>query len=150
MIPIRPSTFCILDEFTTRKMNSMLTRKFRFYLGKKVAYVYRGQKEIRGTKIRVIWGKVTRPHGKFFPLSLKHRSLSILLRSKNRALTFFEPQATLASSVPSSLPLSPPSLSVLRFVSCCTLRRYKKGLLHRDGVSSEGGFHFGCIWARQG
>jgi len=36
-----------------------------FYLGKKVAYVYRGQKEIRGTKIRVIWGKVTRPHGKY-------------------------------------------------------------------------------------
>ena len=35
----------------------------RFYLGKKVAYVYKGQKEIRGTKIRVIWGKVTRPHG---------------------------------------------------------------------------------------
>ncbi|CEJ82196.1 Putative 60S ribosomal protein L33-A [[Torrubiella] hemipterigena] len=34
-----------------------------FYLGKKVAYVYRGTKEIRGTKIRVIWGKVTRPHG---------------------------------------------------------------------------------------
>lgn len=36
-----------------------------FYLGKKVAFVYRGQKEIRGTKIRVIWGKVTRPHGKY-------------------------------------------------------------------------------------
>jgi ribosomal protein L35AE/L33A len=35
-----------------------------FYLGKKVAYVYRGQKEVRGTKIRVIWGKVTRPHGR--------------------------------------------------------------------------------------
>lgn len=34
-----------------------------FYEGKKIAYVYRGQKEIRGTKIRVIWGKVTRPHG---------------------------------------------------------------------------------------
>ncbi|TKA81128.1 60S ribosomal protein L33-B [Friedmanniomyces simplex] len=34
-----------------------------FYLGKKVAYVYRGKREIRGTKIRVIWGKVTRPHG---------------------------------------------------------------------------------------
>lgn len=35
----------------------------RFYLGKKVAFVYRVQREVRGTKIRVIWGKVTRPHG---------------------------------------------------------------------------------------
>jgi large subunit ribosomal protein L35Ae len=34
-----------------------------FYLGKRIAYVYRGKREIRGTKIRVIWGKVTRPHG---------------------------------------------------------------------------------------
>lgn len=36
-----------------------------FYNGKRIAYVYRGKKEIRGTKIRVIWGKVTRPHGTF-------------------------------------------------------------------------------------
>lgn len=36
---------------------------YSFYLGKKVAFVYRAQREVRGTKIRVIWGKVTRPHG---------------------------------------------------------------------------------------
>ncbi|KAI5786348.1 ribosomal protein L35A [Peziza echinospora] len=35
----------------------------QFYLGKRVAFVYRAHKEIRGSKIRVIWGKVTRPHG---------------------------------------------------------------------------------------
>ncbi|PWN93686.1 60S ribosomal protein L33-A-like protein, partial [Acaromyces ingoldii] len=35
----------------------------QFYLGKRVAYVYRAQTEKRGTKVRVIWGKVTRPHG---------------------------------------------------------------------------------------
>ncbi|KAH0544194.1 hypothetical protein FGG08_001639 [Glutinoglossum americanum] len=34
-----------------------------FYLGKKVAFVYRATREVRGSKIRVIWGKVTRPHG---------------------------------------------------------------------------------------
>jgi large subunit ribosomal protein L35Ae len=34
-----------------------------FYVGKRIAFVYRAQKEIRGTKIRVIWGKITRPHG---------------------------------------------------------------------------------------
>ncbi|AQZ10651.1 RPL33B (YOR234C) and RPL33A (YPL143W) [Zygosaccharomyces parabailii] len=35
----------------------------QFYLGKRVAYVYRASKEVRGSKIRVIWGKITRPHG---------------------------------------------------------------------------------------
>ena len=40
----------------------------RFYLGKKIAFVYRAHKEVRGTKIRVIWGKVTRPHGRMLEL----------------------------------------------------------------------------------
>ncbi|PLN82328.1 60S ribosomal protein L35Ae [Aspergillus taichungensis] len=34
-----------------------------FYLGKKVAFVYRAKREVRGSNIRVIWGKVTRSHG---------------------------------------------------------------------------------------
>ncbi|KFY27837.1 hypothetical protein V493_03278 [Pseudogymnoascus sp. VKM F-4281 (FW-2241)] len=39
------------------------TEGANFYLGKKVAFVYRAQREVRGSKIRVIWGKITRPHG---------------------------------------------------------------------------------------
>jgi large subunit ribosomal protein L35Ae len=35
----------------------------QFYLGKRVAYVYRAKREIHGSKVRVIWGRVTRPHG---------------------------------------------------------------------------------------
>ncbi|RMZ89027.1 hypothetical protein DV736_g3746, partial [Chaetothyriales sp. CBS 134916] len=35
----------------------------QFYLGKRVAFVYKASRERQGSKIRVIWGKVTRPHG---------------------------------------------------------------------------------------
>lgn len=34
-----------------------------FYLGKKVAYIYRATRKINGSKIRVIWGKIIKPHG---------------------------------------------------------------------------------------
>merc|ERR1712216_604996 len=35
-----------------------------FYVGKRVCYIYKAKNEVRGTKFRTIWGKVTRPHGK--------------------------------------------------------------------------------------
>lgn len=35
----------------------------KFYLGKRIAFVYRGSTEKNGSKVRVIWGKVTRTHG---------------------------------------------------------------------------------------
>ncbi|KAJ1967193.1 60S ribosomal protein L33B, partial [Dimargaris xerosporica] len=34
-----------------------------FYMGKRVAYIYRAERPKNGSKIRVIWGRVTRPHG---------------------------------------------------------------------------------------
>jgi large subunit ribosomal protein L35Ae len=34
-----------------------------FYCGKRVAYVYRAARVVDGSKIRVIWGRITRTHG---------------------------------------------------------------------------------------
>lgn len=34
-----------------------------YYLGKKVAYIYKAQKAVSGSKFRVVWGKVMRGHG---------------------------------------------------------------------------------------
>ncbi|KAJ2721360.1 60S ribosomal protein L33B [Coemansia sp. Benny D115] len=34
-----------------------------FYAGKRVAYVYRAPTAKKGTKVRCIWGRITRSHG---------------------------------------------------------------------------------------
>ena len=34
-----------------------------FYMGKRVAYIYRAKAVVKGTHYRVIWGRIARPHG---------------------------------------------------------------------------------------
>lgn len=40
-----------------------VTKDTEFYLGKRVAYVYKASRQIDGSRIRVIWGRITRSHG---------------------------------------------------------------------------------------
>merc|ERR1712167_128269 len=34
-----------------------------FYCGKRIAYIDKAKREVNGSKYRVMWGKVARPHG---------------------------------------------------------------------------------------
>ena len=34
-----------------------------FYMGKRVAYIFKAKTEKNGTRLRVIWGRISRPHG---------------------------------------------------------------------------------------
>ncbi|CCM00734.1 uncharacterized protein FIBRA_02774 [Fibroporia radiculosa] len=64
----RPNTSLIQIEGVATKEDA------QFYLGKRVAYVYRAKREIQGSKVRVIWGRVTRPHGNSGVVKSKFRS----------------------------------------------------------------------------
>lgn len=35
----------------------------RWYAGKRVCYIFKAKTEKNGSKLRVIWGRVSRPHG---------------------------------------------------------------------------------------
>jgi len=64
----RPNTSLLQLEGVANKDDA------QFYLGKRVAYVYRAKREIEGSKVRVIWGRVTRPHGNNGVVKSKFRS----------------------------------------------------------------------------
>ncbi|EEB09230.1 60S ribosomal protein L33 [Schizosaccharomyces japonicus yFS275] len=54
---IRPGTSLVKVEGCDSKEAA------QFYLGKRICYVYKSAKAVRGSKIRVIWGTIARPHG---------------------------------------------------------------------------------------
>ncbi|KAF7321597.1 hypothetical protein MKEN_00680800 [Mycena kentingensis (nom. inval.)] len=64
----RPNTSLLQIEGVATKEDA------QYYLGKRVAYVYKAKREIAGSKVRVIWGRVTRPHGSSGVVKSKFRS----------------------------------------------------------------------------
>merc|ERR1712146_873701 len=50
------------------------TEDSKFYMGKKIMYMYRTKTEKDGTRFRVMWGKVCAPHGTSGTVRCKFRN----------------------------------------------------------------------------
>merc|ERR1712054_755084 len=50
------------------------TADLKFYMGKKIMYMYRTKTEKDGTRFRVMWGKVCAPHGTSGTVRCKFRN----------------------------------------------------------------------------
>merc|ERR1740138_370836 len=54
----------VYPNTTLLKIDGVRTREdTQYYLGKRVAYVFKAKREVKNSKYRVMWGKVRRPHG---------------------------------------------------------------------------------------
>merc|ERR1719375_1036280 len=54
----------VYPNTTLLKVDGVRTREdCTYYLGKRVAYVFKAKKEVKNSKYRVMWGKIRRPHG---------------------------------------------------------------------------------------
>ena len=57
-----------------------------FYMGKRVAYIYRAKTAVKGSHYRVIWGRIARPHGSngivraYFRTNLPPRAMGASVR----------------------------------------------------------------------
>ncbi|CRG96476.1 60S ribosomal protein L35ae, putative [Plasmodium gallinaceum] len=62
-------------NFTLIAIKNVNTKQHaQFYVGKRVAYVYRTNKHHNGVKIKCIWGKVCRTHGNNGVIRAKFRT----------------------------------------------------------------------------
>ncbi|KAG8790490.1 60S ribosomal protein L33A [Ceratobasidium sp. 428] len=96
----RPNTSLIQIEGVSNKEDA------QFYLGKRLAYVYKAKREIKGSRIRVIWGRVTRPHGNSGVVKSKFRS-NIPPHTFGASVRVVRPFSF--TPLPLFLPLLPPS-----------------------------------------
>lgn len=57
-----------------------------FYMGKRVAYIYRAKTAVKGSHYRVVWGRIARPHGSngivraYFRTALPARAMGASVR----------------------------------------------------------------------